>query len=110
MFARYKAKAEADYRNLSSTPNDFPKLLGALRTMYGHEPNIGAAELGMIRAKTVIADGQYEQFISRKHTEMLAHLIPGAKLVIIPNVSHGGPAQDPIRFHQAVLNLLDGER
>jgi len=109
-FARYKARAEADYRNLSSTPNDFPKLLSALRKMYSKEPNIGAAELGTIRAKTVIADGQYEQFISRKHTEMLAHLIPGAKLVIIPDVSHSGPAQDPIRFHQAVLNLLDGER
>jgi pimeloyl-ACP methyl ester carboxylesterase len=109
-FARYKAMAEAQYREHSPTPNDFPKLVGALRDMYGREPNIAPAELGTITAQTVIADGQYEQFISRKHTETLARLIPGAKLVIIPDVSHGGPTQDPVRFHAAVANLIDGER
>jgi pimeloyl-ACP methyl ester carboxylesterase len=51
--------------------------------------------------------GQYEQFIKLEHFQDLAHLIPNAKLVILPNVSHGGPLQDPAHFHEAVVNLLD---
>ncbi|HEV3250510.1 MAG TPA: alpha/beta hydrolase, partial [Puia sp.] len=56
---------------------------------------------------TVIAFGEYEQFIKRKHFQALAQLIPGARLVMIPNVSHGGPLQDPAQFHMAVKKLLD---
>lgn len=108
MFLKYKAKAEADYRKLSPTPDGFAALVAALNAMYAHEPDIKPAELATIKAPTVIADGQYEQFISRNHTEELARLIPGAKLVIISGVSHGGPTQDPSHFHQAVEQLLDG--
>ncbi len=45
-----------------------------------------------------------------EHFLQLAGLIPGAKLVVIPDVSHGGTLQDPARFHQAVIGLLDGRR
>lgn len=108
--ARYVARAEADYRRLSPTPNGFPALLAALKPMDATEPEIKPAELATIKAPTVIADGQYEQFITRKETVTLAHLIPGARLVIIPDVSHGGPLQDPVAFHRAVATLLDNDR
>jgi pimeloyl-ACP methyl ester carboxylesterase len=100
------AKVKADYLRLSATPNDFIKFRNAIGKMYGSEPNLQPAEIATIKAETVIARGQYEQFIKPEHFEELAHLIPGAKLVVLPNVSHGGPLQDPIRFHQAVINLL----
>ncbi|MDN5864295.1 MAG: alpha/beta hydrolase [Gammaproteobacteria bacterium] len=106
--ARYMARAKATYRRLSPTPDDFPKLLAALKHMYAIEPELDPAEIGTIKAPTIIADGQYEQFITRAHTEALAWLIPGATLVIIPNVSHGGPIQDPAAFHRAVASLLGG--
>jgi pimeloyl-ACP methyl ester carboxylesterase len=106
MSARFMAKVKADYHRLSPTPNDFVKLRTALGKMYDAEPNLQPAEIKKIKAPTVIACGQYEQFIKREHFEELAHLIPGAKLVIIPNVSHGGPLQDPVSFHQAVIDLL----
>ena len=32
-----------------------------------------------------------------------------ATLLIIPNVSHGGPQQNPAAFHNAVAQLLDRE-
>ena len=108
--ARYVARAEARYRRLSPTPNGFPALLKALSRMYATEPEIKPDELATIKAPTVIADGQYEQFITRKETVTLALLIPGAKLVIIPDVSHGGPLQDPVAFHRAVTALLDNNR
>ncbi len=108
MSAEFRARAEAAYRATSPTPDGFPKLIGALRAMYQHEPYITPAELGAITARTVVADGQYEQFISRRHTRTLAGLIPNARLVIMPNVSHGGPAQDPLGFYREVVKLLDG--
>lgn len=107
MGAIYLAKMEAQYRRLSSTPNDFPALKKALNQLYATQPNLTPAQLGRITAPTVIADGEHEQFIAHEHTALLARLIPGATLIIIPNVSHGGPLQDPSAFHHAVGALLD---
>ena len=105
--ARFMARVQANYRKLSPTPDDFAGLRNALGKMYSTEPDLKPAEIKTIKAPTVIACGQYEQFIKLEHFQNLAHLIPNAKLVILPNVSHGGPLQDPGHFHQAVVNLLD---
>jgi pimeloyl-ACP methyl ester carboxylesterase len=107
---RFMARAAANYQKLSSTPNDFAKLKAALGKMYSSEPDLNPAGLKTIKAPTVIACGQYEQFIKAEHFQELATLIPTAKLVIIPNVSHGGPLQDPVAFHRAVAGLLDGDK
>jgi len=106
MGARYMAMAKATYRRLSPTPYAFGELLKALER-DSTEPELMPADLAKIKAPTFIVDGQYEQFITRKETAALAHLIPCAKLVIIPDVSHDGPLQDPRDFHKAVINLLD---
>lgn len=105
--ARYMATVQANYRKLSPTPDSFLVLRKAIGQMYSTEPNLKPEDIKTIKAATVIACGQYEQFIKREHFQNLAHLIPNAKLVILPNVSHGGPLQDPAHFHQAVVNLLD---
>jgi pimeloyl-ACP methyl ester carboxylesterase len=107
MAARFMARAQANYRKLSPTPENFAEFRKAIAKMYSAEPDLKPADIKTIKAPTVIACGEYEQFIKREHFEDLAHLIPGAKLVILPNVSHGGPLQDPGHFHQAVVNLLD---
>jgi len=104
----FMPRMEAQYQALSPTPDGFAALRAKLGQLYEKEPNLTPAELGSIKAPTVIADGEHEQFIARDHTERLAQLIPGAKLLIVPNVSHGGPQQDPIAFHRAVAALLDG--
>jgi pimeloyl-ACP methyl ester carboxylesterase len=105
--ARFMARAESTYRALSPTPDSFAAIRGALGKMYSSEPEIDTAKIAMIHVPTVIADGEFEQFIKREHTEKLAHLIPGARLVIVPDVGHGGPQQDPQAFHLAVASLLD---
>jgi pimeloyl-ACP methyl ester carboxylesterase len=106
---RFMARATANYRKLSSTPDDFGKLKAALGKMYSAEPNLNPADLKTIKAPTIIACGQYEQFIKAEHFKELSELVPSAKLVVIPNVSHGGPLQDPVAFHLAVMKLLDGK-
>jgi pimeloyl-ACP methyl ester carboxylesterase len=105
--ARFMVRVQANYRKLSPTPDSFEGLRKALGKMYSTEPDLKPAEIKTIKAQTVIACGQYEQFIKLEHFQDLALLIPNAKLVILPNVSHGGPLQDPARFHEAVVNLLD---
>src|ERR1019366_3978504 len=93
--AKFMARVQADYRKLSPTPDSFMVLKNAIGQMYSREPNLKPEDIKTIKATTVIACGQYDQFIKRKHFQDLAHLIPHAKLVILPNVSHGGPLQDP---------------
>ncbi len=105
----FMAKMEAQYRRLSPTPDGFSALKTVMNATYASEPNLTPADLGRIHAPTVVADGEYEQFIAPEHTQLLARSIPGARLVIIPKVSHGGPQQDPVAFHQAVASLLDGK-
>ena len=108
--AAYVARMEAAYRAQSPTPDGFPKLKAALGSLYAHEPDLTVADLARIRAPTVIADGDHEQFISREHTALLARSIPGARLVILPDTSHGGPNQDPAGFHRAVAGLVGVSR
>jgi pimeloyl-ACP methyl ester carboxylesterase len=107
MAAIFMARVQENYRKLSPTPDNFSGFMKALEKMYSTEPNLNPAEIKTIKAPTVIAFGQYEQFIKPEHFQNLADLIPGARLVMLPNVSHGGPLQDPTHFHQAVIKLLD---
>ena len=104
--SKYFAMVSKRYQDISPTPNDFQKMTKALGKMYDKEPDIKPEELKTIKAPTLIVDGEYEQFITTEHTRKLASLIPGAKLVIMPNVSHGGPVQDPQHFHEVVMQLL----
>jgi pimeloyl-ACP methyl ester carboxylesterase len=106
MGAIFMARMQKQYEAVSPTKDGFPALRTKLGQLSDKEPNLTPAELGSIRAPTVIADGEHEQFISPDHTKRLAQLIPGAELVILPNVSHGGPQQDPVAFHQAVAAFL----
>jgi len=108
--AHFIKQAKGDYSRISPTPNGFPALKKALLKMYGAEPELDTNQIKTITATTVIACGQYEQFYKREHFQALANLIPHAKLVVLRNVSHGGPLQDPSGFHCAVMHLLDGKK
>ena len=105
--AHFMARVQTNYRKLSPTPDSFAVLRKALGKMYSTEPDLKPADIKTIKSPTVIACGQYEQFITLEHFKNLAHLIPNAKLLILPNVSHGGPLQDPANFHKAIVNLLE---
>lgn len=55
-----------------------------------------------------IVDGDHGEFIKREHAEHIAATIPGAGLLILPNVSHFAPLQAPSLFNAAALQFLDG--
>jgi pimeloyl-ACP methyl ester carboxylesterase len=101
------ARLAKDYARISPTPDGFNTLHQALEAMQKKEPNYTTKELAAIKvSKIAIADGDHEEFIIRAHTDYLAATIPGAKLIILPNVSHFAPWQDPTTFNNSILQFL----
>jgi len=104
-----EAALAANYARLSETPNDFPALSKAVLAMQLREPNYTPRDLAAIDGPQVaIVDGAHEEFILRQHTEYLARAIPGARLIILPDVSHFAPIQAPDAFNAAMIGFLDG--
>jgi pimeloyl-ACP methyl ester carboxylesterase len=105
-FQRYLEQTREDYRALSATPRDYDRFLAQIQVMWSQQPRFAAAQLRQITVRTAIADGAHEEAIKREHTEYLARTIPGAKLVILPDVSHFGMLQNPREFADSVLAFL----
>src|SRR6185437_5449473 len=104
------ARMAAEYARLSPTPRDFDAVAGQMSGMWATEPNWSDAQLGAVRFSVWIVDGYHEELIKREHTEHLAAAIPGAGLMILPNVSHFAPWQAPALLNAAVLQFLDEGR
>jgi pimeloyl-ACP methyl ester carboxylesterase len=105
-FARFERRAARDYARLSGTPGDFAAFRSAIEKMWSVEPNYTAADLARIRTPVAIVDGDHDEAIKREHTEYLARAIPGAKLIILPGVSHFAMLQRPSEFNAAMLGFL----
>ena len=108
--AKFMNRVKENYSRLSPTPDGFASLRARIIKLYSTQPNLDTVALHRIRIPVVIGCGEYEQFYTRAHFESLSRLIPGARLVVMPAVSHGGPIQDPITFHKEVTRLLDTTR
>jgi pimeloyl-ACP methyl ester carboxylesterase len=108
ILSEVSARLAKDYARISPTPDEFGTLHQALETMQKKEPNYTTKELAAINvSKIAIADGDHEEFIPRAHTDYLAATIPGAKLIVLPNVSHFAPWQDPTTFNNSIIRFLD---
>jgi pimeloyl-ACP methyl ester carboxylesterase len=107
-FGAYLQRVPEEYRKLSPTPGQWNAFSTAVFKMWETQPAFTASQLQSIRVRTSIADGQYEEAIKPAHTRYLASAIPGARLVILPNVSHFAMLQNPGEFNAAVLAFLQG--
>lgn len=107
-FSRFQAEAAEAYTRLSSTPGEFESFSRSVNRMWDTEPNYRAADLARIATPVAIVDGDHDEAIKREHTEYLARSIPGAKLIILPGVSHFAMLQDPRAFNSAMLAFLRG--
>jgi pimeloyl-ACP methyl ester carboxylesterase len=79
-----------------------------IEALWANEPNFSAEQLGAIRVPTMIVLGDHDEAIRRDHTEMLAKVIPGAHLLLLPNVGHSAPLEDPVGYASEVLKFVDG--
>lgn len=95
-----------EYKRLSQSPDQYDALLVQAARMWETEPHYTAAQLASIKVPTTVADGQYDEIIKHSHNIYMAKSIPGARLVILPGVSHFAMLQDPPLCDSAVLTAL----
>ena len=105
-FAKFGDEAGKAYARLSPTPHNFEAFHAAISRMWDTEPNYKASDLARIATPTAIVDGDHDEAVLRSHTEYLARTIPGAELMILPNVSHFAMLQDPQFFNRRMLSFL----
>ena len=105
-FAAFIERAGKEYEKLSATPKEYNAFVDQISHMWFSQPNWTDAELATIKAPVLIVDGDHDEAIKRDHTEYIARTIPGAGLLILPNVSHFAFLQDPGFFNAAILHFL----
>jgi pimeloyl-ACP methyl ester carboxylesterase len=106
VFQAFIARAEKEYRELSPTPDGYKAFLAQIEKMWASQPHWTAKDLGRIHLPTWIVDGDHDEAIKRPNTEFMAAKIPGAGLLLQPEVSHFSFIQDPEQFNMDVLHFL----
>jgi len=110
VFNAYIARAGEEYKRLSPTPADYKNFVDEITKMWETQPNWTAADLARIKVPTWIVDADHDEAIKRENTEFMAANIPGAGLLIQPQVSHFSFMQDPEQFTDDVLHFLEHVR
>jgi len=105
-FGAYLKRVPEEYRALSPTADGFPAFSAAVNKMWETLPAYTADQLRSIQVPVTIADGEYDEAIKQSHYRYMASTIPGARLVILPKVSHFAMLQNPSEFNAAVLEFL----
>jgi pimeloyl-ACP methyl ester carboxylesterase len=108
VFVAYAQRCQAEYRQLSPHPEKWPQLVDGLRAMWRSQPSFSRQQLARITAPTAVSDGDYDEIIKRDHVAAMSRQIPGARLVMLPRVSHFAMLQNPTQFNDALLDFLTG--
>jgi len=89
----------------SPEPQHVEAAMDKLLEMWRNEPQFTAAELGRIRARTLVCAGEHD-LVRPEHTRALARAIPGAELWIVPGASHSVLQERPDLVNARVLAFL----
>jgi len=108
-FAAYIDRSGRDYKKMSKTPDQYDAFVSQISHMWESEPAWTKEQLGKITTPTAIVAGDHDEAIKREHTEYMASVIPGAKLIILPNASHFAMLQAPDEYSQAALDFIDAK-
>ncbi|MGX9988028.1 alpha/beta hydrolase [Rhizobium laguerreae] len=96
------------YRKLSPTPNEYDAFVTQISEMWATQPAWTAADLGKISVPVTLAIGDHDEAVKLDHTEMMAKVIPGAKLVILKDASHFAMLQDPMGYDAMIRDAMAG--
>lgn len=105
-FGAYIERSGKDYARLSKTPDQYDAFVEQISQMWASQPNWSKEQLAKITVPTAIVAGDHDEAIKREHTEYLASVIPGAKLIILPNASHFAMLQAPDEYNRSVLDFI----
>jgi pimeloyl-ACP methyl ester carboxylesterase len=106
VFNAYIAEMGEDYQKMSPTPDQFDAFVEQISHMWGTQPAWTDAELAKITVPPAIVLGDHDEAITRAHTDHMAEVIPGAKLVILKDASHFAMLQDPAGYTKAVRDFI----
>jgi pimeloyl-ACP methyl ester carboxylesterase len=106
VFSGFIERSGQEYRSLSPTPDQYDTFVKQIGQMWDTQPRWTDTDLKSIRVPITIADGEHDEGIRQEHTRYMGATIPGAKLVILPGVSHFAMLQNPPLFNAAVLAAL----
>jgi pimeloyl-ACP methyl ester carboxylesterase len=95
-----------EYAALSPVAGGFGAMRDDLGVMQAGQPNYGPDQLREIAVPVWSVLGEHDEFIEREHAEYIARSIPGARFVLLPDVSHFAPLQRPDTFNRVMLEFL----
>jgi pimeloyl-ACP methyl ester carboxylesterase len=110
VFTAFITRAASEYAQLNPAPGGYAAFDSDIERMWAREPNLSADTLRGIKARVWIVDADHDEAITRANTDHMSALIPGAREMILPGVSHFAFLQDPKMFNFAVqcfLNVTD---
>lgn len=106
-FASFFGQMAADYAQFAPDPNEMDILGDEMSTLYTMAPNFTEDQIRSISTPFLILDGADEEFISPDQPERLAEWMPNATLILMPDVGHFAPVQQPEEFTRIVLEYLE---
>jgi len=106
VFQQFIARGEKEYEALSATPKEYKTFVEEISAMWAKQPNWTEDDLAKITVPTWIVDADHDEAIKRENTEFMAAQIPGAGLLLQPEVSHFSFLQDPKQFNENVLHFM----
>jgi len=108
-FNAYIERSGRDYAKMSKTPGEYEAFVKQISEMWATQPNWSREQLAKITTPTAIVAGDHDEAILRKHTEYMASVIPGARLVILPDASHFAMLQAPDEYTKSVVDFIDAK-
>jgi pimeloyl-ACP methyl ester carboxylesterase len=69
------------------------------------EPNLDPAELGGVKAPTLVMLGDHDM-VTEAHAAEMARAIPTSKLIVVPDATHALPMEKPEIVAPAVIDFL----
>jgi len=106
-FNAFIEAASEDYQVNSPAPERWDEFLNNIGTMWATEPNYTEEQLRAITTPFLILDGAEEEAIDLNQTKLMALLIPGAELEIMPDTGHFAMFEQPAAFNEIVLEFLE---
>lgn len=108
-FNGYIERMGKDYAKMSKTPDQYNAFVEQIGKMWASEPSWSKEQLAKITVPTAIVLGDHDEAITRAHTDYMASVIPGAKLIILKDASHFAMLQDPAGYTAAARDFFAGK-
>jgi pimeloyl-ACP methyl ester carboxylesterase len=105
-FNAYIEHASEEYLENSPAPERWDEFLTNISNMWATQPNYTMEQLQSITTPFLILDGEEEEAIDLNQTKLMALLIPGAELVLMPGTGHFAMFEQPEEFNQIVMDYL----